>query len=375
MIYLDNAATGGFKPRAVTDAAENVMRYLCANPGRSGHRLSLTGANLVYSCREKIADLFGAFPQNVVFTKNCTEALNTAIFGTIKPEGKILTTPFEHNSVLRPLKKLKDLNLVDFEIVDSPSTELLPQAFEKRITESTYMIISTAVSNVTGEELPIRKIGKIAQKHNLLFLVDGAQGGGHIPINLTDDGISLLALAGHKALYGIMGSGILVVGDNISVSPLTYGGTGTDSLSLDQPSTLPESLESGTLNLPAISALSEGIRYVKKNMESFSAHIFSMTQKTVKELNKINGVTLYSKPNRSGIVAFNLDGYDSLELADVLSSEYDIAVRGGIHCAPLMHRRLGTENGGVVRISLSVQNTAQEIDFFIRAIKKIGTAR
>lgn len=372
MIYLDNAATGGFKIRAVTDAAENVIRYLCANPGRSGHRLSVTGAKIVYSCRERLADFFGCTPEKVIFTKNCTEALNTAIFGTAKKGGKILTTAFEHNSVLRPLTKLKNDGICDFEVINPETPEDLPYVLESKIDKDTYMIIATTASNVTGEILPVRKIGEVAKKHGLLFLADGAQGGGHIELDMKKDNISLLSLAGHKALGGIMGSGALLIGDNVDVSPLIFGGTGTESFNLNQPDTYPEKLESGTLNLPAISALSEGVRYVKENLDNFSRHLYSMTDRLITSLYKIKNVVVYSKPNKTGIVAFNVKDTASGDVADMLSEDYDIAVRAGMHCAPLMHKRLGTENGGAVRASLSVQNSSYEIDALFRAIKKIA---
>lgn len=372
MIYLDNAATGGFKIRAVTDAAENIIRYLSANPGRSGHRLSVTGAKIVYSCRERLADFFGGVPEKVIFTKNCTEALNIAIFGTIKKGGKILTTAFEHNSVLRPLTKLKQDGLCDFEVINPDSPDDLPGALENRITDDTYLIIATTASNVTGQMLPVKKIGEVAKNHGLLFLADGAQGGGHIPLDIKADNISLLALAGHKALGGIMGSGALLIGDGVEVSPLIYGGTGTESFNLNQPEAYPEKLESGTLNLPAIAALSEGVRYVKENIDIFPKHLYSMTDRLVSSLQKINGVTVYSAPNKTGIVSFNIKNLSSGEVADILSDEYDIAVRAGMHCAPLMHKRLNTEDGGTVRASLSVQNTSYEVDALSRAVKKIA---
>ena len=372
MIYLDNAATGGFKPRAVTDAAAAVMKYLCANPGRSGHRLSLAGEKTVYACRELIGGLFEAEPERVAFTKNCTEALNTAIFGTLRKGGHVITTCFEHNSILRPLYHLSKCGLITLDIVYPEDNKSITRAIEEKITPETYLIVATAVSNVTGEELPVREIGALAKKNNILFLADGAQGAGHVPLSLIKDNIDLLALPGHKGLYGIMGSGALVFGKDVNVNPLTFGGTGNESYNLNQPEGYPERLESGTLNLPAVAALSEGVRYVKNNLETFGKHLFSATENAINELSATAGVTCYSKPNKSGIVAFSFDKIPSAEAADVLNTEYDIAVRGGLHCAPLTHRYLGTEDGGTLRASFAVQNSSREISFFLRAVKNIA---
>ncbi|MBE7061458.1 MAG: aminotransferase class V-fold PLP-dependent enzyme, partial [Clostridiales bacterium] len=260
MIYLDNAATGGFKPRAVTDAVHTVIRYLSANPGRSGHRLSLTGAQIVYDTRKAVGQAFNATPERVIFTKNCTEALNTAIFGTLKVGGHVITTVYEHNSVLRPLHVLKEKGLISLSIVAQTEEKPLVTAIEEQITQDTYLIVMTAASNVTGQTFPVEQVGALAKERQLLFIVDGAQAGGHIKLNVKDDNITALALAGHKGLYSIMGSGVLILNDNACVNPLLHGGTGTESHSLEQPSVYPERLESGTLNLPAIASLNEGIR-------------------------------------------------------------------------------------------------------------------
>lgn len=370
MIYFDNAATGGFKPRAVFDAAENVMRYLSANPGRSGHRLSVAGANIVYECRRLAADIFGSNPERVIFTKNCTEALNTAIFGTLNRGGHVITTVYEHNSVLRPLYSLQKKGLISFDTADDSEIDIV-RAIEDRIRPETYLIVINAVSNVTGKILPIDKIGALAKKHNLLFIVDGAQAGGHIPVNVEKSNITALALAGHKGLYGIMGSGLLILSETADVTPLCYGGTGSESFSLSQPEYYPERLESGTLNLPAIAALSEGLRYLKNNMKNFADAVYGHTSRLIEGLSGISRVKCFSEPNPAGIVSFWIEGIESSDASDILSSEYDIGVRGGLHCAPLVHKKLGTSPEGLIRASLAVQNSSREIDFFIRAVKNI----
>lgn len=373
MIYFDNAATGGFKSQAAVSAATNVVKYLSANPGRSGHRLSVTGAKIVESARELIAQNFGASPFRVIFTKNCTEALNTAILGTVKRGGHVVTTVYEHNSVLRLLNFLKSKGLISLSVVKPENGDIV-SAIKAAVNENTYLIAATTGSNVTGEVFRAEKIGALAKEKGLIFIADGAQTGGRIPLNLKNDGISALCLAGHKGLGGIMGSGVLIFSDDLEISPLTFGGTGTDSLNVFQPEDYPEKLESGTLNLPAIAALLEGFRQVAGNLKRTETLLYEKTARLVSALSDTGGIKLYSSPNPLGIVSFSAEGFSSSEFADILNSEYDIAVRGGLHCAPLTHKFLGTENGGLIRASLSVHNSAAEEDYFVFAVKNILNA-
>ena len=274
MIYFDNAATGGFKPHGVMDAVFSTIKYLSANPGRSGHKLSLSGMQTVFEARTQFGEYFSCPSDRVIFTKNCTESLNVGIFGTLKVGGHVISTIYEHNSVLRPLFALKEKGLITLDIVFPYAQKDIVEAIREKINSKTYMIVANSVSNVTGEELPIERIGNLAKENNLIFLVDGAQGGGHVYLNMKKQGISMLALAGHKGLYGIMTSGVLLIEDGLSVQPLIYGGTGSESFNLNQPLCYPERLESGTLNLPAIVSLLEGIKYVKNNLENFSIHLY-----------------------------------------------------------------------------------------------------
>lgn len=371
MIYFDNASTGGFKPNSVVENLTNSVKFLCANPNRSGHRKALLGMQTIQKTRCNLANFFGANSDRVVFTKNCTESLNLAIFGTLKKGGHVITTVYEHNSVLRPLFALEKQGLITLDIVKPHSHKNLVKAIKEKINDKTYLIVTTAVSNVTGIALPVKEIGSLAKEHDIKYLVDGAQAGGHIPLNLKDDNISMLALAGHKGLYGIMGSGVLIFDDKTDIEPLTYGGTGTLSLDLDMPNFYPERLESGTLNLHSIYALLEGANYAYANMQNFSELLVKMTATLINGLKNIDGVSLYSMPNPCGIVAFSVKNIPSTTVADILDSEYDIAVRSGLHCAPLMHKYLRTEENGLVRVSLAVQNTSSEINFFVKAIKEI----
>ena len=373
MIYFDNAATGGFKIRAVTDAAETVIKYLSANPGRSGHRLSITGAETVYSTRTIIAEHFSCSPDRVIFTKNCTEALNVAIFGAVKKGSHVITTVFEHNSVLRPLYHLKNQGAITLDVVSPDKNGTFFSAVKSRLRPETELIVMTAISNVTGAITDYKKVLDLASLNGVHVLIDGAQGGGHVPLKVREYGISFLALAGHKGLGGIMGSGVLILNDDVDLSPLILGGTGSESYNLSQPSCYPERLESGTLNLPAIAALGEGVKFTMENLKSFSEHLLSYTKHMIDGLNKMPNVTVYSTPNPAGIVSFSVGGKESGDVADILNSNYDVAVRGGLHCAPLTHKFLGTDGSGLVRASLAVQNGTREINYFLRAVNTIAS--
>lgn len=372
MIYFDNAATGGFKPSMVTDTAYNTLKYLCANPGRSSHRLSLTGAEILFDTRKEFSDYFSCPLERVIFTKNCTESLNIAIFSLIKKGGHVITTIYEHNSVLRPLNYLKEKGEISLSIV-APEDGDIVCAISKKIKKETCLIVTTAVSNVTGERLPIKAIGSVCDSHGIPYLVDGAQAGGHVKIDLKEDKVNALCLAGHKGLYGIMSTGILLFDENTEIKPLTFGGTGTETFNLSQPTYYPERLESGTLNLPAIASLKEGLLYVKKNLNNFCYVLEGYTKKIIDALLQINDIKVYSKENVSGIVSFSFSKQDSVTVAEILNSEYDIAVRGGFHCAPLIHKFLGTDKNGLVRVSLSPQNSLREINYFLKAVEKISS--
>ena len=372
MIYFDNAATGGYKPYGVTETAINVIKYLNANPGRSGHRLSRTAADLVYSSRKTLSEFFGAkTPANVIFTKNCTEALNTAIHGTALKGGRVITTVFEHNSVLRPLFTLKERGLIDVRVVSPENGFFITAAdIEKAFDESVYLVAVTGASNVTGAANDIAGIGEFLRDKNALFLVDGAQAAGHIRLNAQDMNINMLAVAGHKGMMAIAGSGALILNE-ADVLPLTEGGTGTESFNPLQPDCYPERLEAGTLNLPAICSLEEGARYLMNNLDYVNKCLTEATEYLINKLSKNPRAKIYSRKNAAGITAFSLSGIPSTDLAEILSNEYDIAVRGGFHCAPLCHKFLKTDEDGLLRVSLAINNTRREINEFIAAIDKI----
>ncbi len=373
MIYLDNAATGGFKPSQVIDTAVSVIKFLNANPGRSGHRLSKTAEEYVYSCRKKVADFFGAEnPSRVIFTKNCTESLNIAIHGCIK-KGRVLTSTLEHNSVLRPLYTLKSKGIISLDVIKPKNNRFITiEDLKENFSSNVTAVCLNAVSNVTGEACNLYEIGSFLKDKDSLFIVDGAQAGGHAYLSVKEQFIDALSLAGHKGLYSIQGIGALVLSPRANPTAIYQGGTGTESFNPYQPDCYPEKLESGTLNLPAICSLEEGIRYVEKNIEYIGNHLLDATAYLITHLEKINGVKVYSTPNRYGIVSFQIKNIPSSDVSEILSSKYDIAVRSGYHCAPLVHKMLNTENDGLVRSSIGLHNTRRELNALILAIKEIS---
>lgn len=373
MIYLDNAATGGFKPNSVLETAISAIKYLNANPGRSGHRLSKTGAGFIYSARKKLSEFFNnKSPERVIFTKNCSEGLNTAIYGLVTNNCHVITSCFEHNSVLRPLHTLKENNQIKLTIISPENGSFITDKdVEKAITDSTTVVILNHVSNVNGAVNDVKKIGDFLKDKNIYFIVDGAQSAGHVKIDMSEYNIDVLSVAGHKGLYGIAGSGALLFRNNCDIKPTFQGGTGTESFNLTQPKCYPETLEYGTLNLPAICSLEEGVRYIENTIEYLSVRLIEMSKFLIDKLKSIDKVKVYSKPNPAGIVAFSIAGISSIEVSSILSDEYDIAVRGGFHCAPLMHKFLKTEEDGLVRASICPHNTKRDLYYLYNSVKTI----
>ena len=368
MVYFDNAATGGFKPDSVINATATAMKF-CANPGRSGHRLSLACLERVYVCRKLICDFLGGYSyERTVFTKNCTEALNIALLGVLKSGDEVVTTVAEHNSVLRPLEYLKSRGV---KVLYAPlkDGQLDAQEITRLVTPNTRAVVVTLASNVTGTAPDIKAV-RAGIPQSTLLICDGAQACGHVQVNMEESGIDILATAGHKGLLGIQGGSALLFSERVNPDPVLCGGTGSESYKLDMPDFYPDRLESGTLSYPAIVSLGEGVMYLRANLSEHIGKVTSMTEYIIKELGKIGGVTLYSKPNPYGIIAFNLDAMQSEMVAFRLSDEYSICVRGGLHCAPLMHKALGSE--GLVRASISAFNTISECEAFISAINKLS---
>lgn len=373
MIYLDNSASTFVKPKEVIRAINDALLNYGANPGRSGHQASIKTALKVEGVREKIASHFCIQEsQNVIFTQNCTTALNLAILGSAKHGGHIICTENEHNSVLRPLEFLKSQGVIDYSVAFQSSPKgITLEDIKKHVKSNTYMIICNHISNVNGAEADIPSIGKFCHENDYIFLVDGAQSGGHKRINLEENHIDFLAIAGHKGFYSPQSIGALVMAGKYRPQPITFGGTGTNSLELYQPDIYPERLESGTISTPLILGLGGGIDFVENNFKLINSKIDDLSTFLNFELNKL-GIEVYTEPeNSTGVIAFNIGQLHSNEVANILNEKYGICVRGGYHCAPLKHKALGTIEQGAVRVSLSYFNTFSDIQRLLFAIKHI----
>ena len=372
MIYLDNAATSLKKPEQVKTAMIAAINKYTANPGRSGHKLSQQVAEIVFDTREKLKEFFNAQNYEVVFTKNCTEALNLAIFGFLKSGDHVITTCYEHNSVLRPLEKLKS-NGVEVDVLFCDVQDLKTE-IEKKIKPNTKMLITTACSNVTGECVDINEISELAKKYNLTYLVDGAQSSGHSKIDLSNSNIDMYAFAGHKGLLSSTGVGGIIIKKGVKLNPIIYGGTGTDSENLIQPTDIPEGLEAGTIpSLPIIS-LNAGLDFLLKNFKQITEIEQKLSNYLYNKLINLKFLEIYSKPNSKNVFSFNVKDVDSSTIANILNENFNICVRSGLHCAPLVHKKLNTlEIGGAVRASIDFYNTYQEIDELINALIKINS--
>ena len=371
MIYLDNAATGRFKPECVFAAMARQLRF-AANPGRSGHFASLYAAKKVEEARENLKKLFFA-PEDaqLIFTCNCTEALNYAILGWLQDKsGSVVCTAFDHNSVLRPLNALKKRGLEVKVVFPRKSGELAAADIAAAISEDTRLVVVTHASNVTGRVVNVEAVGRECERRGVPLLLDCAQSVGHYEINMQKSKAAFICCAGHKGLHAPQGSGFLIVRAGLELKPLKFGGTGTNSLSLEMPALLPEALEAGTLNTPAIDGLNAGAQWTHERFLEINAAIGGFCALLRGRLEKCARLTIYS-PEGSHLFAFALEGIASTDVADALS-ENGIAVRGGLHCAPLMHAALGTLDDGLVRISPGADNTLEQAERTARAIMRIA---
>ncbi len=372
MIYFDNGASSHPKPPSVVRAMAGWLQKNGANPGRSGHKMSMNAAELVYNTRVAMGSLFGVDkPENVVLVPNATFALNTVLLGLFEKGDHVITTDLEHNSVLRPLWHLQSIGVeVTVVRVDFEDDACTLERILKAIRPKTKAIICTHCSNICGRILPVQQLAE-RKPGAVLLIVDGSQGAGTLPINVVKSGIDYYCAPSHKGLLGPQGGGIILI-NNRSPRPLIFGGTGTESFNPEQPTELPERLESGTLPTPICAGMLAGAQYIDEmGQEKLHSHKRALTDYAYEQLACVPGIELYMRPYSKhciGVIPFNLSGRHSGDVISYLN-EKEIYARGGIHCAPLFHQRMGTEKRGMVRISFGCFNHDREVDHLVRTLK------
>lgn len=368
--YFDNSATSSPKPERVLRALDLSVREYNANPGRAGYRKAVETGRKIYEVREKIAQFFNVKNSlNIAFTANATESLNFAIKGGIPEKSHVITTNFEHNSVLRPLFYMRDEKEIKLTFVNTYDE------IEKKITSETKAVVINHISNVNGTVQDIDVIGKICKKYNLLFILDASQSAGYSYIDMEKYNIDILCLTGHKSLFGIQGIGAICLKEGVEIRPLLEGGTGSFSKLLRQPKEMPELLEAGTLNTPGIMSLGAGIDFINKiGLDKIREHENRLSERFLSGLKDIEKIKVYkSLTNEQGpVISLNIDGVDSGDLAQILDEEFGIFVRSGFHCAPLAHKTIGTYEQGAVRFSFGYFNTYEEIEFALSVLKNVA---
>lgn len=376
MIYLDSSATSFLKPPQVAEAVFRSFNTI-GNAGRGAHAPTLNASRLIYDTREKLAALFGTpDPSHIAFTCNATEALNIAIHGAIHPGEHVITTACEHNSVLRPLylkeKEGTELTIIPADIKGRIRYDLL----ESSVKSNTSAIVLTHASNLSGNVTDLAFVSNFAKKHGLLLIVDASQTAGSLPINVVKMGIDILCFTGHKGLFGPQGTGGLYVREGLTLSPLKSGGSGIHSFDRQHPTDMPTALEAGTLNGHGIAGLNAGLDYIlSTGVKNIHAKEISLARRFVNGISDISDLKLYGDidaPLRTPIISLNIGNMSSASVSDILWEDYEICVRAGAHCAPLMHKTFGTEKQGAVRFSFSCFNTEAEIDTAIRAMHEIA---
>jgi cysteine desulfurase/selenocysteine lyase len=383
MIYLDNAATTFPKPESVFRGMDAFVRSSAANPGRSGHKRAVEAEAMIDETRRLIARLLGfQCPERVVFTLNATDALNMSIKGVLRPGDHAITSVLEHNSVSRPLNQLERAGVISLTRLPADSEHKIdPDAVAKAFKPSTRLVALTHASNVTGTIQAISEIGRLVRERDAFFLVDASQSAGVVPIDFEKDCIDLLAFTGHKALLGPTGTGGLLVGERVEVTPWREGGTGGDSSSPVQPSELPHRLEGGTPNVFGIAGLREGVRLLLdrgvKNILDHERRLLGEFYRSLENPDQFlwygaNGVISAQRgEGRVGLVGINLPGLAPAELAAILDEKFDVAVRAGLHCAPYAHKHLGSYPEGTVRFSVGLLTTADDVKQAASALNEI----
>lgn len=376
MIYLDNAATTMHKPKEVIDAVVCAMSSM-GNAGRGANEASLSASRIIYDTREKLCRFFhGENPRQIVFTNNSTESLNIAIKGLLNPGDHVITTMLEHNSVLRPLYEMKEKG-VGLTIIESDKNgRFCLEDMEAAIRPNTKMIVCTNGSNLTGNYVPLKPVGELAKKHDILFVVDASQTAGVFPIDVQDMMIDVLCFTGHKGLLGPQGTGGMYVREGLKIRPLKTGGSGVQTYSKTHPAEMPTALEAGTLNGHGIAGLHAAMSYLEETgVDHIRAREQELMWRFYEGVKDIPEITIYgdfSTKERCAIVTLNIGEYDSSEVSDALLTEYSISTRPGGHCAPLMHEALGTVEQGAVRFSFSHYNTEEEVDTAIEAVRELA---
>ena len=377
MIYLDNAATTMHKPKEVIDAVVEAMTSL-GNAGRGANEASLSAARIIYDAREKLCRFFnGEDPRQIVFTGNSTESLNIAIKGLLEHGDHVITTMLEHNSVLRPLYEMEKKGVALTIIKADKKGRFSLEEMEAAIRPETKMIVCTNGSNLTGNYVDIGKVGEMAHRHDVLFVVDASQTAGVFPIDVRNMQVDVLCFTGHKGLLGPQGTGGMYVREGLAIRPLKSGGSGVQTYSKTHPREMPTALEAGTLNGHGIAGLRAAVEYIEKTgLDTIRAKEQELMWRFYEGVKEIPGVTVYGdfdSRERCAIVSLNIGDYDSSEVSDALLTEYGISTRPGGHCAPLMHEALGTVEQGAVRFSFAHSNTEEEVDIAINAVRELAT--
>ncbi len=381
MIYFDNAATSFPKPEEVVEAVVGTMTKTGANPGRSGHTQSVRAGEIVFEARRKLAVFFGVKnPMNIIFTSNATEALNLAIKGLLRKGDHVVTTSMEHNSVIRPLKRLESEGYIDITVLEGDEDGVVSvEELEQHVKSRTRAFVLNHISNVTGIVQPLEELCGFCREKGLITIADCAQSAGIIPLDMVKDNIDIVCFAGHKGLYGPTGTGGMVLREGFDhrlIKPLKEGGTGSLSDKEFQPEFMPDVFESGTLNTAGIAGLSAGIDFINslpEGLGSVQLHKQTLQKYFIDKARKhVPGFITQSSPDGYGVVSFVLEGHSVSGITMKLSEKYGIMSRQGLHCAPLAHKRIGTFPEGTVRFSFSVFNTRQEADFSIEVLKKIS---
>lgn len=374
-IYFDNAATTFPKPQAVISATVDCMEQYCGNAGRGSHILAMRSAEAVFMAREAVAELFGASAENVIFTLNTTYALNMAIKGVMSGGGHMLISNMEHNSVLRPVEKLRRDKKIRYDIFKAYDKGILtPKAIIddviSKLRPDTKLICCIHSSNICSATLPIREIGALCKRYGLLFLVDAAQSAGHIPIDMKRDNIDILCLPAHKGLYSPQGCGIMILRDGISINTLTEGGNGVNSLDLDMGTLSPERYESGTLCTPAIAGLCAGVDFIRSiGITGIALHEHKLWRAMYSALSEIDRVKIYDREAGS-VLLFGIEGISPDKVGELLA-EKGFCLRTGYHCSSLAHKALGTHDGGI-RASFGIFNTENQVEMLCNEIKRIS---